>query len=62
MGSLCWRRFAGRVCDPVGDPCWSSLFLKDCTPWKGTMLGQFMNSCTPWEGPTLEKFVENCLS
>jgi len=19
-------------CDPAGDPCWSSLFPKDCTP------------------------------
>jgi len=38
-------RVAGRACDPVGDACWSSLFLEDCTPW---------------EGPTLEKFVENC--
>jgi len=28
-------RFAGRACDPVGDPRWSSLFLKDCTPWEG---------------------------
>ena len=26
--------FAGRTCDPVGDPRWSSLFLKVCTPWK----------------------------
>ena len=22
-------------CDPMGDPRWSSLFLKDCIPWKG---------------------------
>jgi len=41
-----WSRLAGRACDPMGDPCWSSLLLKDCTPW---------------EGPTLEQFVENCL-
>ena len=39
-----WSRFAGRACDPVGDPQWNSLFLKDCTPWKG---------------PTLEQFVKN---
>jgi len=32
-------RFAGRACDPVGDPCCSSLFLKDCTLWEGHMLG-----------------------
>ena len=46
---------------PWGTPCWSSLFLKDCTLWKGPMLGQFMKSCSPREGLTLEKFVENCL-
>jgi len=33
----------------MGDPCWSSLFLKDCTPWKGLMLEQFMEDCLPWE-------------
>jgi len=26
-----WSRFTGRACDPVGDPHWSSLFLKDCS-------------------------------
>jgi len=59
--SLCWRRFAGKACDPAEDPRWSSLFLKDCTPWEGLTLGQFVKSCSPWEGLTLEKFVENCL-
>jgi len=43
-------RFVGRACDPVGDPHWSSLFLKDYTLWKGPMLGQFVKSCSPWEG------------
>jgi len=33
-----WSRFAGRPCDTVGDPLWNSLFLKDCTLWKGPML------------------------
>jgi len=56
-----WRRFSGRTCDPMGDPRWSNLFLKDCTLWKGPMLGQFVKSCSPWEGLTLEKFTENCL-
>jgi len=59
--SPCWRRFAGRACDPVGDSRWSSLFLKDCTSWEGPTLGQFTKSCSSWEGPTLEKFAENCL-
>jgi len=45
----------------VGDPRWGSLFLKDCTLWKGPTPGQFVKSCSPWEGLTLEKFVENCL-
>ena len=54
-------RFSGRTCDPVGDPRWSSLFLKDCTLWKGPTLVQFVKNCSLWEGLTLEKFVEDCL-
>jgi len=50
----------GRTCDPVGDPHWSSPFLKDCTPWKGPMLEQFLRNLSLWEGPTLE-FMEGCL-
>jgi len=46
---------------PVGDPHWSSLFLKVCTLWEGPTLGLFMKSCGPWEGLALKKFVENCL-
>lgn len=38
----------------------SSLFLKNCTPWKGTLLEQLEN-CSLWEGPTLEKLVQDCL-
>jgi len=45
----------------MADPCWSSLFLKDCSLWEGPTLGQFVKNCSPWEGPTLEQFVENCL-
>ena len=56
-----WSKFAGRTCDPTGDPRWSSLFLKDCTPWKGPTLEQFVKNCSPWEGLTLEKFVKDCL-
>ena len=59
--SLCWSRFAVRACDPVGDPCWNGLFLKDCSPWKGPTLEQFVKKCSLWEGPMLERFVENCL-
>jgi len=60
--SPCWSRFADRACDPVGDPRWSSLFLKDSTLWEGPTLGQFVKRCSAWEGPTLEHFVEDCLS
>jgi len=56
-----WSRFAGRACDPVGDPRWSSLLLKNCTPWEGPTLGQLVKSCSPWEGLKMEKFVENFL-
>jgi len=54
-------KFSDRASDPMGDSCWSSLFLKDCTPWEGPTLGQFVKSCSPWQGLMLEKFVENCL-
>ncbi|GAB0205655.1 hypothetical protein GRJ2_003031100 [Grus japonensis] len=54
-------RFAGRTCDPVGDPCWSSLFLKVCTLWEGPTLEQLVKNCSPWEGLILEKLVEDCL-
>ena len=56
-----WSRFGGRTCDPVGDPCWSSLFLKGCTPWEGPMLEQFVKSCSLQKGLVLEKFMEDCL-
>ena len=56
-----WSRFSGRTCDLVGDPRWSNVFLKDCSPWEGPTLEQFVKNCSPWEGPTLEKFVEVCL-
>ena len=45
----------------MGDAHWSSLFLKDCTPWKRPTLAQFMKNCSPGEGLTLEKFMEDCL-
>jgi len=48
---LRWSRFAGRTCDPVGDPHWSSLFLKDCTLWEGPMLERFMDDCLQWMRP-----------
>ncbi|GAB0206305.1 zinc finger and BTB domain-containing protein 5 [Grus japonensis] len=54
-------RFAGRTCDLMGDPCWSSPFLKLSTSWKRPTLEQFVKNCSPWEGLTLEKFMKDCL-
>lgn len=51
----------GRTCGPVRDPHWSSLFLQDCTPWKGPTLEQFVKNCSPWEGLMLDKFLEDCV-
>ncbi|GAB0195077.1 zinc finger and BTB domain-containing protein 5 [Grus japonensis] len=42
-----WSRFAGSTCDPMEDPRWSSLFLKDCILWKGPTLEQFVKNCSP---------------
>ena len=56
-----WSRFSGRTCDPVGDPRWSSVCLKDCMSWKGPTLEQLMKNCSLWEGLTLEKFMEDCV-
>ena len=61
-GSPRQSRFAGRTCDPVGDPRWSSLLLKVCTPWERLTLEQFVKDCSPWEGLTLEKLMKDCLT
>jgi len=31
----------------MGDPCWRSLFVKDCTPWEGPTLGQVREELQP---------------
>ncbi|GAB0210393.1 zinc finger and BTB domain-containing protein 5 [Grus japonensis] len=54
-------RFAGRTCDPMGDPRWSSLFLKVCTPWEGPTLEQLVKNRSLRERLTVEKLVEDCL-
>lgn len=36
---------------PMGNPHWSSLFLKDCAPWEGPMLEQFMKNCSHGKDP-----------
>ncbi|PKU44432.1 hypothetical protein llap_5264 [Limosa lapponica baueri] len=35
---------------PIGDPHWSSMFLKDCTLWKRAILEQFLKNCSLWGG------------
>jgi len=42
-----WSKFAGRACDPVGFPRWSSLFLKDCSLWEGTHAGAVHEELQP---------------
>ena len=44
---------------PVGDPHWSSLFLMDCTPWRGPMLEQFLKNYSPSEGSNPEPFMKD---
>lgn len=52
--SSCWGKFSVRNCDPIKDPCWNRLFLKDYTPcWS--------SSCSPWEGLTFRKFMDDSL-
>jgi len=46
---------------PVGDPRWSSPFLKDCTLWKGSNVEQFVEDCSQWEGPTMKNFRNRVL-
>ncbi|XP_019327399.1 PREDICTED: nucleolar complex protein 2 homolog [Aptenodytes forsteri] len=45
----------------MGDPRWSSLLMKDWTPWKGPTLEQLVKNCSPLEGLMLEEFMEDCL-
>lgn len=46
----------------MGDPYGSSLFLKNCTPWKESMLKQFLRNCSSQKRPTEEKFMKSFLS
>lgn len=54
-------RFSYRTWEPSEDPRWNSLFLKDSTPWKESMLVFFMKNSILWEGFILAKCVEKCL-
>ncbi|OPJ69213.1 hypothetical protein AV530_012319 [Patagioenas fasciata monilis] len=45
----------------ASSPRWSSLFLKDCTLWKGPTLEQLVKNCSLCEGSMLEKCVEDHL-
>lgn len=49
-----------RTFDTVEDSHWSSLFLKDCILWKGSVLDQLVKNCNSWEEPMLKKFLKDC--
>ncbi|RMC14776.1 hypothetical protein DUI87_06951 [Hirundo rustica rustica] len=51
LEQVCWQDLR-----PMGDPHWSSLFLKDCALWKAPTLWQFLENCSPEKGPMLEQF------
>lgn len=48
------ERFDGKTCDPMGDPCQSIPFLKNCK-------GKGLQDCS-WKAPMMEQFVKDCLS
>ncbi|GAB0179192.1 hypothetical protein GRJ2_000384500 [Grus japonensis] len=54
-------RFAGRTCDPVGDPTLEQFAPEGLHPMEETTLERFVKDCSPWEGLMLEKFVKDCL-
>ncbi|GAB0179058.1 hypothetical protein GRJ2_000371100 [Grus japonensis] len=73
-GASCWQglrtrgersprqsRFAGRTCDPVGDPMLEQSAPEGLHPVGETTLEQFVKDCSPWERPTLEQIVKDCL-
>ncbi|GAB0186028.1 hypothetical protein GRJ2_001068100 [Grus japonensis] len=59
--SPCQSRFAGRTCDPVGDPTLEQFAPEGLHPVGETTLEQFVKDCSPWERPMLEQFVKDCL-
>ncbi|GAB0179641.1 zinc finger and BTB domain-containing protein 5 [Grus japonensis] len=54
-------RFAGRTCDPVGDPMLEQFAPEGLHPMEEITLEQFVKVCTPWERLMLEKFMKDCL-
>ncbi|GAB0180036.1 zinc finger and BTB domain-containing protein 5 [Grus japonensis] len=54
-------RFAGRTCDPVGDPTLEQFAPEGLHPMEETTLEQLVKDCSPWERLTLEKFMKDCL-
>ncbi|GAB0182455.1 hypothetical protein GRJ2_000710800 [Grus japonensis] len=48
-------RFAGRTCDPMGDPTLEQSAPEGLHPMGETMLEQFVKDCSPWERLTLEQ-------
>ncbi|GAB0192392.1 zinc finger and BTB domain-containing protein 5 [Grus japonensis] len=59
-GSPRQGRFAGRTCDPVGDPTLEQFAPEGLHPMEETMLEQFVKDCSLWERLMLEKFVKDC--
>lgn len=41
-------------------PHCSSLFWKECTPWKGPLLEQLLKTCSLWERIMLEMLMKDC--
>lgn len=41
------EQVSGKTCVTLEEPQWRSLFLKDCTPWKGIHLTQFFKTVAP---------------
>lgn len=48
--SSCRNRLPARNYGYKEPPHWSSLFFKDCTLWKRSMLEKSLKNCSPWEG------------
>lgn len=59
--SPCRSSFSDRTCDAQSNLHCCSLFLKDCTLWKGLALRQFLRNCSPQEWPTLEELMKDYL-
>ncbi|KAJ7423406.1 hypothetical protein BTVI_09816 [Pitangus sulphuratus] len=53
--------FLAECVTPMGDPCQTTQFMKDCILQKGLMLEQFVKNCRTREGLILENFLKKLL-